>query len=146
MRPWMGHVATFLLGLTLAVTFYEGRRLVESTADALSAASALEEPPARERGARKKGGDEVQPLRQRQLPSAPTIGEGDPGDRAKGKRRRRTKAKSGELRFDPSKAGKVKTRRPRQEIDLPPWEGPPPDDELPDEELPPEDDPEDAPF
>ena len=43
MRPWLGHVGAFLLGLTLSVTFYEGRRLVETTADALSAASALEE-------------------------------------------------------------------------------------------------------
>ena len=44
MRPWLGHVAMFLFGLTVSVTFYEGRRLIETTADALSAVTALEEP------------------------------------------------------------------------------------------------------
>ena len=52
MRPYLGHLAMFLLGLTVSVTFYEGRRLIQTTAEALAAASSLDQP-------EKKGGTDT---------------------------------------------------------------------------------------
>lgn len=41
MRQYLGHVAMLLLGVTLTVGFYEGRRVVKTTARAFTAATSV---------------------------------------------------------------------------------------------------------
>ncbi len=141
MQPWLGHVGTFLLGLTLSVTFYEGRRLVLTTAEALSAASSLEEPEKHrkvdKRDQKKDRGDVAQ--RQRPELAKKKALDGEARDKRKAKRRRGGKAKvkaGGETpTYGRRRAGPPRPPGERFPTD-PDLAAPLPDEGLPDEGLP----------
>ncbi len=110
MRAWLGHVATFLFGLTVAVTFYEGRRLVVNTADALSAATTLHDKEHDHQAAQAKAKKQEEEARQAALDArlarrearAEAIANGEPPPQRIGK--------AGKVR-DPDAAPRGKARR-----------------------------------
>ena len=109
MRRYWSHAAMLLLGVSLSVGFYEGRRLVKNTAKALTAATSITASASR-RGRDRDRADEEDP--DGELGVSAAAGEEDHVERKR--KRSRSAGAVGVEGGEPSRTDKLNALRQRQ--------------------------------